>query len=52
MGVGRGDFQQSWELPRISIDGPFGTASEVSETVFAAFFDLIYSFKMTVKSIY
>ena len=30
MGVGRGDFQQSWELPRIAIDGPFGTASEVS----------------------
>lgn len=30
MGIGRGDFQQSWELPRIAIDGPFGTASEVS----------------------
>ena len=30
MGAGRGDFQQSWELPRIAIDGPFGTASEVS----------------------
>ena len=32
MGTGRGDFQQSWELPRIAIDGPFGTASEVSSS--------------------
>ena len=30
LGIGRDDFQQSWELPRIAIDGPFGTASEVS----------------------
>ncbi|CAI8022398.1 Cytochrome b-245 heavy chain, partial [Geodia barretti] len=28
LGIGRDDFQQSWELPRIAIDGPFGTASE------------------------
>ncbi|XP_064404880.1 cytochrome b-245 heavy chain-like [Halichondria panicea] len=28
LGVGRGDFQQAWELPTISVDGPFGTASE------------------------
>ena len=33
MGVGRGDFQQSWELPKIAIDGPFGTASEVRRNV-------------------
>lgn len=28
LGAGQGEFQQTWELPRISIDGPFGTASE------------------------
>lgn len=28
LGVGREDFQQAWELPKIAIDGPFGTASE------------------------
>ena len=36
MGAGRGDFQQSWELPRIAIDGPFGTASEVSRALLSS----------------
>ena len=46
MGVGREDFQQSWELPRIAIDGPFGTASEVSGAIV---FDMIFSSKMIVE---
>ena len=28
LGIGSGEFQQSWQLPKIFIDGPFGTASE------------------------
>ena len=24
-----GDFQESWKMPRIAVDGPFGTAAEV-----------------------
>ncbi|KAL5457609.1 hypothetical protein EMCRGX_G034884 [Ephydatia muelleri] len=28
LGSGRDGFKQSWELPLITIDGPFGTASE------------------------
>lgn len=28
MGVGRKDFTQAWQLPKIAVDGPFGTASE------------------------
>ena len=27
--MGRGDTTQTWQLPSIAIDGPFGTASEV-----------------------
>ena len=30
LGVGRGDTTQTWQLPSIAVDGPFGTASEVS----------------------
>ena len=30
LGVGRGDTTQAWQLPSIAVDGPFGTASEVS----------------------
>ena len=29
LGVGRGDTTQTWQLPSIAVDGPFGTASEV-----------------------
>ena len=32
LGVGRGDTTQAWQLPSIAVDGPFGTASEVSCT--------------------
>ena len=32
LGVGRGDTTQSWQLPSIAVDGPFGTASEVRLT--------------------
>lgn len=28
LGIGSGEFQQSWQLPKIFIDGPFGTATE------------------------
>ena len=30
LGIGRGDTTQTWQLPSIAVDGPFGTASEVS----------------------
>ena len=29
LGVGRGEQTQTWQLPSIAVDGPFGTASEV-----------------------
>ena len=52
MGVGRGDFQQSWELPKIAIDGPFGTASEVRRNVscffYNFFFFLLYSIPLSI----
>ena len=48
MGVGRGDFQQSWELPRIAIDGPFGTASEVSGEYYCLY--MYYSMYMYIYS--
>ena len=28
IGIGSSDFKQSWQLPKIFVDGPFGTASE------------------------
>ena len=30
LGIGRGEQTQAWQLPSIAVDGPFGTASEVS----------------------
>jgi len=30
LGIGRGETTQAWQLPSIAVDGPFGTASEVS----------------------